>query len=225
MSDIFTRKCKDCGKPIAFHRDDFTGIILFKDLYYHEECFKTLAAKRATKASSSPDWKKALDDNLVQLKKETAEALDYYIGRDDLWNHLLESYDINSVTSYMVKTIDQIVQGEYKGKSKPIPYREFAMCWIESQKGLDTIAANNAQLGKKMTGSQRVNYDMAIVVGRYPEWKKTKNQPQQSKQELPSMAIMDSTCLLKAKQPKQANQNKQTKRRDLSDIMNDILID
>lgn len=219
MSETITRKCQDCKKEIVVDRDNIDGIIFFKKYYYHEDCFRALATKRASQSRSSPDWKKALDDNLIHLKKETMDALNYWIGRDDLFTHLLDNYNINSVSSYVSKTVDQIIQGTYKGKSNPIPYRDFATCWIESQKGLDKIAMKNERIGKKMTGDQRINYDMAIMVRRYPEWKKEKAKIEQNKKEVISSVVFDELDMSRI------GQGKQIKRRDISDIADDIFVE
>ena len=68
--------------------------------------------------------------------------------------------------------MENVVKGEYKGKSKPIAYRDFARCWIDIQCELDNIFHKNQKLGKNMSEDQRVNYDLAIVVSSYPKWKK-----------------------------------------------------
>lgn len=219
MVETIERKCQHCKQPIVVDKNDINGIIFFKDYYYHEDCFMTLATKRAANPRSSPAWKEALNDNLINLKKETISALNYWIGRDNLWDHLLTNYDINSVSTYVSKKADQIVQGKYGGKSNPIPYRDFAACWIESQVGLDKIAMKNEHLGKKMTGDQRINYDMAIVVRRFPEWKKEKEKVEQHKKEIINSVVFEEVDMSRI------GQNKQNKKRDMSDVADYLFVE
>ncbi len=219
MVETVERKCNKCKQPIVIDKNDINEVVLFKELYYHEDCFRALAAEKAANPRTSPEWKKALDDNLVQVKQAAIQAINYKIGHDMLWDHLLASYNINMVTKYISKTTEQVVNGTYKGKSNPIPYRDFATCWIESQPDLNRIAMKNEHLGKKMAGDQRINYDMAIVVRYYPEWKKAKEKAEQHKKEIINSVVFEEIDMSRI------GRNKQNKKRDMSDVADYLFVE
>ena len=173
MVKTITRKCKNCEGAIIIDVNDIKDVVYFKGSYYHKSCFEKLATKKAANKRCSKDWKVALDDDMRQIEADAREITNYCYGRDLLYDHLLETYDICSVSTYCESTINKVLTGTYKGKSKPIPYRGFAECWVAMQPELDKIYANNKRLGKSMTGDQRVNYDLAVVVRAYPQWKKS----------------------------------------------------
>lgn len=176
MSKVVIRKCKACDAAIEIDPDNVCDLVYFKKVYYHESCFRELAIKRSSRKNSLPDWKEALDDNLRQVKKDADYMINYGVGHDALYDHIVEHYDVVIVPPGSKRLMEDVVGGEYKGKSKPIPYRDFAQCWIELQNDLDKIYSYNKQNGKQMTVGQRMNYDLAIVVSRYPDWKKTKEK-------------------------------------------------
>jgi hypothetical protein len=172
MNNIITRKCAKCKGVIEINVDDIRGIVYFDKKFYHKDCFIETATKKAANKRSSLSWQEALNDGLRQISKDAKYNIDYCYGRDLLFEHLLHNYDICAISSYANMLISNVVSGKYKGKSKPILYRDFAECWIGVQSDLDNIYANNQRLGKNMTGDQRIVYDIAVVVRTYPEWKR-----------------------------------------------------
>lgn len=171
MGDVLERTCFKCKKVMAIDVDNVNNVVYFKDHYYHIDCFKELAIKRASDKRCIPAWKEALDDGMRQIQKDASHMIDYCYGNNLLTKHLLSNYDIYSVSNYSRKIIESVITGKYKGKSKPISYRALAECWIAEQPELDKIYLNNKRLGKIMSGDQRVNYDLAVVVRLYPKWK------------------------------------------------------
>lgn len=216
---VLQRKCAKCKKEIEIDRDNICEVVLFNKLYYHEACFKELAHQKISNRRSSPMWKEALDDELKQIKKDAINVLNYCIGRDDLCEHILSSYNVCAISSYIQMTIDSVVKGNYKGKSKPIAYRDLAQCWIDGQNTLNNIFIKNKQLGKDMTGDQRIIYDLAIVVNRFPKWKSAKVNAEKEKQEFINSVSFDDIDMSKI------GQGKQVKRIDISDISDDIFVE
>lgn len=191
MGDVVTRKCACCKGTIVIDIDDIDDVVYFDKLYYHKACFRELVSKKATNKRCSPKWKAVLDMGLKQPEDDAKYIINYCYGRNKLFDHILRHYDIYAISSYAKMLMENVVSGEYKGKSKPIMYRDFADCWIDMQPDLDSIYKNNQRLGKNMTDDQRINYDLAVVVRTYPEWKrkiehekknaKNRNVPEQCK--------------------------------------------
>lgn len=173
MANVMVRKCNDCKGAITIDVNDIKDVVYFKKYYYHKSCFEKLATKKSLSKRSSSDWKEALDDGMKQIQADAKYMINYCHGRDLLYEHLLSNYDICSISTYCEDTINKVLTGTYKGKSKPISYRDFAECWVSIQPELDKIYVNNKRLGKSMSGDQRINYDLAVVVRMYPQWKKS----------------------------------------------------
>lgn len=219
MAATITRKCAKCKGVIEIDVDDIRGIVYFDKKFYHKDCFIETATKKAANKRSSLSWQEALNDGLRQISKDAKYNIDYCYGRDLLFEHLLHNYDICAISSYANMLISNVVSGKYKGKSKPILYRELAECWIDGQSKLNKIYINNKQLGKDMNGDQRLIYDLAIVVNRFPKWKNAKIKSEKAKQEIINSVRFDDIDMSKI------GQGKQVKRTDISDISDDIFVE
>lgn len=172
MGDIVTRKCAYCKDVIEIDVDDVKGVVYLDKSYYHKACFSQVVAQKIANKRCSLKWKMMSETGFKHLEKDAEYVVNQRYGHDRLFDHMLYHYDIYTISSYTQKLMDNVVNGQYKGKSKPIAYRDFADCWIDIQPDLDSIYKNNQRLGKNMTDDQRINYDLAVVVRMYPEWKK-----------------------------------------------------
>ena len=219
MTDIMTRKCAKCKGEIEIDVNDIRDVVYFDKSYYHKDCFRELAQQKASNKRCSAKWQETLSDDLKQVSQNANYIINYCYGRDLLFEHLLNSYDICALSSYIKMALDNVVAGKYKGKSKPIPYRDLAICWIDGQRALDKIYINNKQIGKDMSGDQRLIYDLAIVVNRFPKWKNLKVKSEKAKQELVNMVSFDDIDMSKI------GHGKQEKKKDISDISDDIFVE
>lgn len=170
MGDLVLRKCACCKNEIVIDVDDVKDVVYFDKLYYHIGCFQDVAMRKSMSKRCSPKWKDVVDTGFRQAQVDAKRIIEYCYGHDKLFDHILHCYNIYSISSYTKMMIENVVKGVYKGKSRPIPYRELADCWISSQANLDDIFRYNQKHGKTMTNDQRVNYDLAVVVRKYPEW-------------------------------------------------------
>lgn len=216
MGDVVTRKCACCKGEIEIDVDDIKGVVYFDKYFYHETCFVEFARKKAENKRCSSKWKDALNDEMCQIKKDAIYNINYCYGRDLLFEHLLNNYDVCAISSYIQMTLNNVVDGKYKGKSRPIPYKEFARCWIDGKNALNKIYEKNCQSGKSMTGDQRIIYDIAVVVGEYPKWQQRKIKLEKTRQEIVNSIVFDDIDMSKI------GQGKQVKKNDISDISDDI---
>ena len=219
VEKTITRKCACCKGVIEIDVNDIRDVVYYDKKFYHKECFIEAATKKAANKRSSLGWKNALDDDLRQVTKDAIYNINYCYGRDLLFEHLLKNYDVYSISSYANMLISDVVNGKYKGKSRPIPYIDFAHCWIEGQRTLDKINAENKQLGKKMNGDQRIIYDLAVVVNKFPKWKSAKLRLENERQRIVQEASFEEVDMSRI------GQTKQVKKKDISDISDDIFIE
>ena len=73
MSETITKKCEVCKQKMTAEYNNTTGIVAYKNKYYHRDCFMTYAEGRVSKKDRySPSWQDALnniDEQLIRLFK------------------------------------------------------------------------------------------------------------------------------------------------------------
>ena len=171
MADSIVRKCEHCKGSILIDRNNVHDVILFKNKYYHSKCFKERVEQRLAGKNPHKMWNDALS-HINEYENDAKEAIEFWFNRDDIYNHILGHYDVIKVESPIFTRIDAVITGTYGRKSKPIDYADFVECWRYGQPKLDEIARKNRAAGKNITGEARVNYDVAVVVKKFPQWKK-----------------------------------------------------
>lgn len=171
MTQKITRKCAHCKSAIDIDRTNIHGTLLFKNKYYHTNCFIEMVKQKESGKRCAPCWKGVLN-NIKEFENDANAALTYWFNRDDLYNHLLDNYDVASVSNAVFTRMCSMIDGTYGRKSKPIKLDEFVACWRDSQKELDKIALNNRKKGNEIFGEPRIHYDFAIIMRTFPKWKK-----------------------------------------------------
>lgn len=171
MADSTVRKCDYCKESICIDRSNIHDILMFKNKYYHNKCFEAHVHQKLAGKKPNKMWTEALD-HIEEYENDAKEAIDFWFIRDDIYNHLLDNYDIVEVPGTVFTRIDAVITGTYGCKSRPIDYAEFVACWRDGQKTLNKINRNNKAAGKNITGVSRINYDLAIVIKKFPQWKK-----------------------------------------------------
>lgn len=194
MGEIITRKCAKCKGDIEINRNNITNVLQFQGKYYHYGCFEELAAQRAESNRGNPaQWKEALE-NIWELEAETKKMLEHFWAKDDLNVWLLDNYDITMIPTRFWQVIADLEIGKYKNKRcKPIPIKNLYDCWKWGQVHLDKISVNNRMNHKgPANDTDRLRYDLAILVTKYPSFLKHKSK----------MAAIAATNSTEQKQPK-----------------------
>lgn len=178
MADIVTRKCACCKGVVEIDKRNISNVICFQGKYYHYDCFIILASeKAATKRGKPQMWQEALD-NIWALEAETKKMLEQFIARDELNIWLLENYNITSVPTRFWQIIADLEGGMYKGKRcKPVDVTTLCGCWKWGQKRLNQIALTNKSNRKGPSNdSDRLRYDLAILINHTEDFKKHQNK-------------------------------------------------
>lgn len=213
------RKCEACDDPIVINRSSISNIILYKEKYYHKDCFIARATRLAArKTQYAQGWQQALD-NLPVLEAEATNKLTFYFERDDLNKYLLEYYNLTEIRSTFWTVIADLYSGIYRGqRCKEITPKEILELWKWGQKNLDTIAVRNKMNNRgPKDGEQRLRYDLAILLKHrrdFEDYLKQKNIAQNEMKENAPYDNIDISRIGKA--PIRT-------KRDLSDIADDIL--
>lgn len=170
MAESTVRKCAHCKGEIHIERDNVHDVLLFKNYYYHNKCFEERVQQRLSGKKPHQMWKDAMD-HVSEYENDAREAIEFWFNRDDIYNHLLDNYDIVEVPGTVFTRLDAVITGTYGRKSKPIDYADFVACWRDGQKTLNKINRNNKIAGKNITGVARINYDLAVVLRNFPQWR------------------------------------------------------
>ena len=220
MGDVLVRKCAKCKCEIVVDVDDIKDVVKRGQTYYHKQCFIQHVEKKA-ETKSADMWKKELD-NISFLEEDAKVTLQAQWAKDALNHHLLRFYDVVVVPNRFFQMVADLNNGEYKKKRcKSISTKDLLDAWVWGQHNLDKIARNNKakHIGPK-TDSDRIMYDLAIIVGKMPVFFEQKKQQAAAKYELENtIAHVETIDMSKIGQAKQET------RRDISDIADDLFVE
>ena len=221
MPNTILRKCGGCSNAIEINRNNISDILYYKNKYYHSKCFCEIAEKRSSaKRSTAVEWKEALD-NLWELEIDTRKMLESSWIKDDLNEHLLSNYDIAVVPTRFWQIVADLGNGTYKGKRcKPVSMETLLGAWKWGQKRLNGINAKNKtnHTGPK-NESDRVVYDLAILIGHIGDYIKYTSRTKEESAEIKSR-IQNSNKINCENIRTQSNNNQSDE--NILDLMNDI---
>ena len=107
--------------------------------------------------------------------------------RNELYEFLFEMYNISFFPNYFYIKMDSVYKGTYKNLNRPVPPEDLLDMWRQKRNYLDRVAEQNRKKGTEISGVNRVNYDLAILLSRYDAYLKWKEQ-----QELAVAEVNDS---------------------------------
>ena len=222
MGDIVTRKCACCKNAIEINKNNIINVLQFQDKYYHSECFRNMATEKAASKRGKPQmWKDALE-SMWKLETETKSVLEHFFARDDLNVWLLDNYNVAMIPNRFWQIISDLENGIYKGKRcKPVATETLCGCWQWGQKKLNEINQYNRSHNKGPTDDNaRLMYDLAILVGKVPQFLAYKEKQRAAENEMARTSILNDDVDMS-----KIGQSKQTKRRDISNISDDIFVE
>jgi hypothetical protein len=198
------------SKSINTETDDFVKDE--KGKYYHINCFKGHLKKRLKKNDDEIDL--LLQERIEITKLEVAEAKE----KDKFLKWIMDFYD-GSLPTYFLKKLQSIRKGSYEGINEPISFETLLDIYMQMEKYLKKIA-----LTKNISNvTQQMNYDLAVIVGNYGNYKKYKYK-QQLENEKATKAI---ETIDEQKKIESAISKRKTSKDDefnLSDVVNEILL-
>lgn len=202
--DTKTKRGEKPVKSIDIEKDDF---VKDKGKYYHTNCYKKLLQK---KKKSEPE----IEQIIQEKKREQADEVKEKIQKDKFLTWIKNYYD-SSLPSYFLKKVHSIRKGTYELVNEPIDY--------ETLLDIYQLMANylNKNAARKQFKSivQRMNYDLAVVIGNYGDYKRYKEkQLLESKQKEEVIRKIQEEM---SRSNKKMNTNNEF---SLSDVIDDILL-
>ena len=219
MENAVTRRCNGCENPIKFTADTTGGIVLHKNKYYHKECFMEIAKGKVAKRHL-PLWQKAID-SIDDLEAEAIKAFRKQFIKDELNRHLLSCYGLIAVPKSFWTVVAYLENGSYRRKQcKPVSTEILLGAWRWGQRNLDKIAAQNKMNNNgPQNNEDRLMYDLAILIGKIPMYLREKAKAENEKHTI-SNEIMVEVDMSRVGKKQIAS-----KKQNLNDIANDILVD
>ena len=164
----FIKTCKYCGFEIDVNLDDVSGIIKYDDKYYHCDCFNHLCNDKLNNKRANHDkWNEAIN-NIKVIEHDTSESIMQAKYRFDFDKYLIECYEIAEIPTYFRVKINNIIGRKCKGTL--ITIEVLFEAWKAQQSKLDEINKSLKVKGNAPDGTNRLNYDLAVVINNMSEY-------------------------------------------------------
>lgn len=208
--DPVTKRGEKTVKSIDTDKDDFVKDE--KNKYFHLECYKK---HLKNKKMSDENINEIINELLEKQKLEIQEANE----KDEFLQYIMNFYD-GSLPSYFLMKLQKIRKGEYEGINESIDY----VTLLDIYKHMESYLRKIAIKKQIKNTQQQMNYDLAIIVGNYGDYKKYKEKQRQNVEDTNNIEK-----LIKSKEnSKKVISRKQTKNENeefnLLDVIDDILL-
>ncbi|UUV25971.1 MULTISPECIES: hypothetical protein [Lysinibacillus] len=133
--------------------------------YYHEECFRNELIKKGKMS------KEEIDNMIIGCQLEQRKDKLLAISKNRFYEWIKEHYQV-TLPNYYCMRIDKITQGRDERVYGSISYDEF----LEMYSMLVNYLAKQTLNKKFKNTSQRMNYELAIVISKYEDYKNYKEK-------------------------------------------------
>lgn len=230
-----TRVCCECNKTFNIIENEY--IKTKQGRYCEIKCYKDKQLKKGLSKKTvdkevevilevQEQERKLVEEKHLEEVRKKQESKKREIGRtenlDRLINYLSANYNISVFPNHFYIKLASINSGTKKGMTTGIKYDELLEMFKLKQKHLNDIYEKNTRHGKEMSGIQRINYDIAVLINKYDSFLKWKERQKILEsnaaievKEKSSEVKLDYTNISKAGKQKEEDM-------DISDILNDI---
>ena len=170
-----TRKCSICKEPIYINDTNEDFFITLKNetkSYTHTNCY----IKKQTTKKRSPKTVEECQKYIEQCRQNTKAIEKKKSTKNELYEFLFDMYDISYFPQYFYIKMDSVYKGTMKNLNKPVPPEDLLDMWKQKRNYLDKVAEQNRKKGNEISGVNRVNYDLAILLSKYDSYLKWKEQ-------------------------------------------------
>lgn len=186
-SNEIKKKCKHCKKEMKLAKNKEDSV-LYDGAFFHSSCFdewckatKKPSKKRMNALKNKSNYVDAAkdyvstvmsnkDSNCSKYNIEAINKIESMKGESSLNKHIKETYGLTSISSQIWKKLDGVYKGSYKSLDVPIPPEHLLDMWRRKQGYLNKIYQKNITKGNKMDNTQRVLYDISILINQYDSY-------------------------------------------------------
>ena len=155
------KKCAYCKDEIIIDKPLIRDVIHYENAYYHKDCFiKMCTEKMNNKRCKIEKWKSNLD-NIGIIEFNSKEYIKDVWYKDAIYRFMVDTYNVKIIPNNIFTKLDAIYSGTFKGMNVSISPEELLDMWIRQKKYLVKVHEKNLKLGKDMTESQKINYDIS----------------------------------------------------------------
>ena len=175
MKEIL-RKCTYCDskgiKSIQIGKDKF---IYYNNKYYHYNCFIKYKSEN-NEYNLSQEQIINMADEMV-LKTKTIKSVIDSINKDRLIYWIYDYYNVSTLSSLFFQKLTMINNGTYSDKLiVPISCYDLLQIYKKMKSYLNKVNSNNERNGKNISLTNRIHYDLAIILNNYDEYIKWKQK-------------------------------------------------
>jgi hypothetical protein len=183
-----------------------------KNKYYHVECYVQHLIKR--KKIGEEEAREKLKIQLELVKVELKQMED----KDKFYKWIMNFYD-SSLPAYYCTKITEIVNGQYEKVNEAISYEVL----FDIYDKMANYLRKNAFKKNFQNIGQRMNYDLAIIIGKYGDYKKyiEKQKLEQETTNATNSTLQDQTKVNHVLKKKEVTENEDF---NLSDVLDELLL-
>ena len=165
------KKC-NCNNEILLDNNSINSIVRYGNAYYHSECFISWCKEGISHFKKNQKYKDALS-NIELYKEEAYKRLANRIENDELYDFIMDKYDVKTLDTYVYIKLTRIFNGTLEGiREGGIPKEHFFDMWKRKSHQLDKIHQKNIVKGKNMTPTQTIMYDISVLINKYDSYLK-----------------------------------------------------
>lgn len=228
-----TRKCSICKNNFNISEVDYLknkGLFMETDCFIKKEKSKGLSEdiiqdkiniiKETMKIEMQVKRERELEKEKKKFKAKQIEV-ERQKYKGEFIKYIINNYDLSTIPKVFYIKLSQINNGTFNGLTEGISYEDLLYIFKRKQKYFDRIYLNNMSKGKVLNGISRVNYDLAIAINLYDEYKQWKRKQQ----------ILASDIINQPKEQELNNKNEinysniktnTVEDSDISDILSDL---
>lgn len=186
------RKCISCKEYITIEESwdtviHYTGVSKSHSGVYHLECF----IKKFDKNKFPKE-----DRTIKEITNDGSEELFKLVCKNHLYKYLADRYEIIMMPNYIYTKLEQIFSGDFRNMSKPIPPEHLLDMFIQRKDYLEKIYHK-----QKLDGTSMINYDLAVLIAKYPAYLKYIEKEKQN--EIQTVSLIERKKIdFKSFQPK-----------------------
>lgn len=170
-----TRKCSICKEKINIEdvNEDFFIVSNGKtNTYTHSHCYIKYHTTKKRKQKTTEECQLFIEE----CKNKNKELVKEKNIKDELYEFLFDMYEISYFPKYFYIKMNSIYNGTFKNLNKPVSAEDLLDMWKQKRNYLNRVSEQNKKKGLEISGVNRVNYDLAILLSKYDAYLTWKEQ-------------------------------------------------
>lgn len=161
MGYTTSRKCQQCKENIILEKEMENVLYYGEGKMFHKVCLEKKLLSNKRRKFTKEDIEILISDSF----EESVGKIENLIVKNHLYKYLMEHYEIVSFPNYIYTKLEEIFLGKYRDMRMPVPPHHILDMFLRQVDFLDNIYHKT-----KLNGVSRVNYDIAVLLAKYPTY-------------------------------------------------------